>query len=551
MRSIRDISIRSKLIVIIMATCSIVLLLGGLALTARYAATEQQKTANRMSVLAQVVGANSTAALTFNDPLSARDTLSALVAEPSIIEARVYARDGTLFARFTAPGALAPLPGEGDGDGDASIGGLLFGGDALTVTSPIILDGEIIGKVVLDTDLRSLRLGLMSDIGMLTLIILAAGLAALPLSSKLQRIVSEPIARLARTMRQVSQVKDYSLRAEKHGDDEVGTLIDGFNAMLEQISVRDEQLHIAANALENTGDAIAITDARLKIVSVNKAFISMTGFSPAEVSGRRPVMLRSERHAPAFFREVRRRVDASGQWHGEMWGRRKSGEVFPQWLTISRILDPAGRVTHYVFVSNDISQHKRYEERLEYLAHHDALTQLPNRVLFELDLSKALMRAKRRGDKVGLMFIDLDNFKVINDTLGHAVGDELLQTVAARLQGCLRECDVVARQGGDEFTVMLDGLSDARDAATVAGKFIDLLSRPFTLAGREYQVSASIGIACYPQDGKDVSLLMRSADTAMYQAKEMGRNRYRFYAAGDNLRLVPVTDPDQHSASGP
>lgn len=512
MRSIRDISIRSKLIVIIMATCSIALLLGGIALTARYAATEQEKMANRMSILAQVIGANSTAALAFNDPSSAHKTLSALVAEASIIEARVYTRNNNLFTRFSAPGTI-PLPDD----------------DALTVTSPIVLDGEQIGKIVLITDLRLLRLGLMRDIGILTLIILAAGLAALPLSSKLQRIVSEPITHLARTMGRVSRDRDYSVRAEKHGNDEIGTLIDGFNAMLEQISRRDEQLHIAANALENTGDAIAITDAHLRIVSVNKAFVGMTGYAREEVIGRRPTMLRSDRHAADFYKEIRRRVVATGQWHGEMWGRRKCGEVFPQWLTISCILDPARRITHYVFVSNDISQHKQYEERLEYLAHHDALTQLPNRVLFELELSKALIRAKRHGDKVGLMFIDLDNFKFINDTLGHAVGDELLRTVAVRLKGCLRECDLVGRQGGDEFTVMLDGINEARDAATVADKFVEVLSTPFVLAGGEYCVTASIGIGCYPQDGQDVSQLMRNADTAMYQAKAAGRNNYRLY----------------------
>lgn len=547
MRSIRDISIRSKLIVIIMMTCSIALLLGGIALTARYAATEQEKMADRMRVLAEVIGANSTAALAFNDPLSAHETLSALVAESTINEARIYTREGDLFARFTMPGAvtIGKYPQRDSLPDTAS----LPDNDALTVNSPIVLDGEQIGEVVLVADRRPLRLGLMRDIGILTLIILAAGLAALPLSSKLQRIVSEPITRLARTMRQVSRDRDYSLRAEKHGEDEVGTLIDGFNEMLEQIRRRDEQLHIAANALENTGDAIAITDAQLRIVSVNKAFVTMTGYSGDEVSGRRPAMLRSDRHAPDFYKEIRRRVDATGQWHGEMWGRRKSGEVFPQWLTISSILDPSQRITHYVFVSNDISQHKQYEERLEYLAHHDALTGLPNRALFELELGKALVRARRNGGLVGLMFIDLDNFKTINDTLGHAVGDQLLQTVAARLNGCLRKCDLVARLGGDEFTVILDGINQSRDAATVADKFIEVLSRPFILVGREHCVTASIGIGCYPQDGQDVSMLMRNADSAMYAAKGAGRNNYHFYAPGDGLKLVSDVSPTPHSGT--
>ncbi len=535
-RLLRDIPIRRKLMLIILATCFVVLTLGGIALTLRYAATEQERMASRMSVLAEVIGANTTAALSFNDPVSAHDTLAALVAEPSVIGARVYDRQGRLFSRFTAPGNDGDRPPAGGG----SVGNLIFGGDTLTVSSPIVLDGETIGRVVLDADLRPLRVALARDVVVLTLIIVAAGLMALPLSSRLQMIVSEPISRLVLTMRKVTRSKDYSLRAQKQGNDEVGTLIDGFNEMLAQISRRDEQLRIAANALENTGDAIVITDEHLRIVSVNKAFTGMTGFSGPEVSGRRPGMLTSERHDAAFHRRIWRQLSGSGQWYGELWGRRRNGEEFPQWLTISAVRDKAGTVTHYVFVSNDISQHKRDEERLEHMAHHDALTQLPNRVLFALELNEALHRANRHGSLLCLMFIDLDNFKTINDSLGHAAGDDLLKTVAVRLKGCLRECDVVARQGGDEFTVLLDGLREARDAARVAEKFIAELARPIHLAGHDLFVTASIGISCYPEDGHEASDLLRNADTAMYLAKEQGRNRYRFHSPGANQKVIEI-----------
>lgn len=540
MVAFRDISIRSKLMAIIMATSCIVLLLGGITLTVRYAATEQEEMTQRMTVLAEVIGTNTTAALAFNDATSARDTLTALVAEPSLIEARIYRRNGALFARFTTPGrTFSPAEMR---PGNETRGSVLFGGDRLTISSPIMLDGEDIGTVRLDADLQPLRLRLLNNITMLALIILAAGLLALPISSRLQKIVSNPITHLAQTMRLVSRARDYSVRAEKQGDDEVGTLIDGFNEMLEQISARDEQLRIAANALENTGDAIMITDERLKIVSVNKAFSTMTGFLPEEVLDSRPAMLRSDRHSAAFYKQLWRRVCCYGQWHGEIWGRRNNGEVFPQWLTISEIRDQADKITHYVFVSNDISQQKIYEANLEHQAHHDALTELPNRILFEVHLQEALRRAKRHGERLGLMFIDLDNFKSINDTLGHAAGDELLQTVAERLKICLRESDVVARRGGDEFTVLLDRLRQVEDAAVIAEKFIAELSRPVKLAGQIRAVTASIGICCYPEDGLEAPELMKNADMAMYLAKQQGRNRFQFYPTEPHP-APPVTPP--------
>ncbi len=536
MGAFRNFSIRSKLMAIIIAASCSVLLLGGIALTARYAATEQAKMTQRMTVLAEVIGSNTTAALAFRDQASARETLSALMAEPSLIEARILDRKQRLFARFTAGGRTATAPDQRPADDTR--GGLLFGADRLTVHSPIILDGEKIGSVVLDADLLPLRLNLLHDISVLILIILAGGLLALVLSSRLQKIISDPITHLVHTMRQVSRDRDYSLRAEKRGNDEVGTLIDGFNEMLEQISARDEQLRIAANALENTGDAIMITDARLKIVSVNKAFGAMTGFSSREVLGKRPAMLRSDQQPAYLYKQIWRQVSCSGQWFGEFWGCRKNGEAFPQWLTISEIRDTSGRITHYVFVSNDISQQKRYEAELEHLAHHDALTQLPNRLLFEAHLEEALRRAKRHGERLGLMFVDLDHFKTINDSLGHAAGDELLQTVAVRLKSCLRESDLVARRGGDEFTIMLDRLGAIQDAAHIAEKFITELARPITLAGQVLSITASIGICCYPDDGLDAKVLIRNADMAMYLAKKQGRNQYQLYP-GDSPVAVP------------
>lgn len=547
MRFFRDLSLRRKLAVIIAANVLVALLLGGVALTARYAVTEGDKLADRLTVLAQVVGANSRAALAFNDRAAAEDTLSALVAEPNVLTAYVFDRRGRLFVHFRVPGAAArPVPADSEAVGATGRGRgwshYLFADD-LFVASPIVLDDERIGTVVVDADLRPLRAALLHDVFVFCLIILPAGLAALAVSAALQKLVSEPILRLVAAMRRVSMLKDYTVRAEKDGNDEVGTLIDGFNEMLAQIRTRDEQLRLAANAMESTGDAIMITDARLHIVSVNRAFTTVTGYRDAEVRGQRPDLLRSNRHPGAFYRQIWKKVLVQGHWHGEIWGRRRNGEEYPQWVTIGAVRDGDGLVSHYVVVSNDISQYKHYEAQLEFLAHHDTLTRLPNRVLFLAQLKEALLYARREGVPVGLMFIDLDRFKPINDTLGHAVGDQLLVAVAERIRASVRESDMVARQGGDEFIVMLRGLKRADDAAVIAGKLTSELARPFELAGGTVTIGASIGIACYPRDGEDAESLLKHADAAMYVAKEAGRSGFCFYAPAE-------TAPGAHEQAG-
>lgn len=291
-----------------------------------------------------------------------------------------------------------------------------------------------------------------------------------------------------------------------------------------------EELHLAYKVIENTAEGVFITDAEQNIQSVNPAFTSITGYSEEEVLGKNPKILSSGRQGPEFYEQMWRSINETGQWQGEIWDRRKNGEVYPEWLNISVIKDGNGEVANYVAVLSDITAIKQAEERLQYLAHHDLLTDLPNRLLFQDRLQQALAQARREGGMLGVLFLDLDRFKLINDTLGHNFGDLLLKAVAERLAGCLRLSDTFARQGGDEFIAVLGSLSHARDAGKVAKKLLEALSTPFTLEGREIFLSASIGISLYPVDGEDVDTLVKHADAAMYRAKEQGKNTYKFYS---------------------
>ncbi len=291
----------------------------------------------------------------------------------------------------------------------------------------------------------------------------------------------------------------------------------------------EEQLRQSAVVFESTAEGVMITDDRKVIIAVNKAFTEITGFEPEEAIGQTPSILGSGRHDEAFFGAMWKDIVRNGRWQGEIWNRRKSGEIHPEWMTISVVRDPNSRVMNYVGVFSDISAIKQSQEQLNHLAHHDPLTDLPNRLLFSARLSHAIEHARRSQTHVAVLYLDLDRFKNVNDTLGHPVGDQLLQMVAWRMREHLRECDTVARLGGDEFVVTLDRVEDASEVTAVAQKLLDVFDEPFVVADNELHLGASIGIAMFPEDGNDMATLLKNADAAMYLSKEEGRNTFRFY----------------------
>ncbi|MBF0613925.1 MAG: EAL domain-containing protein [Magnetococcales bacterium] len=299
--------------------------------------------------------------------------------------------------------------------------------------------------------------------------------------------------------------------------------------------VRAEQgLMLAAKVFETATEGILITDAAGRIIKCNQAFSTISGYTQEEVYGRNPSMLSSGRHDEAFYTQMWTGIHEHGAWSGEIWNRRKGGEIYPQRLSITSVWNNANALTHYVGIFSDITEIKETEKRLEQMAYFDALTQLPNRVLFRDRLQHELDKKSRNDLKLAVMFIDLDRFKHVNDSLGHSAGDQLLVEVAERIRVCLRKYDTVARLGGDEFAAIITGLKDGRDAAPVARKIIDHLKTVFHLGGHEVFIGASIGISIFPVDGEEIETLTKHADIAMYKAKESGRGVFKFYEEAIN-----------------
>ncbi|HLA33344.1 MAG TPA: diguanylate cyclase [Rhodocyclaceae bacterium] len=325
------------------------------------------------------------------------------------------------------------------------------------------------------------------------------------------------------------------VRTQGKAERENGQVVCLYGAM-QDISDRkqtEQDLRIAATAFESQ-EGMLITDANEVILRVNRAYCEITGYSAAEAIGKTPRMLSSNRHDAAFYASIWSNIRNIGTWQGEIWNRRKNGEVYPQWLTITAVKDDDGEITHYVGTLTDITVRKAAEDEIKHLAFYDPLTHLPNRRLLIDRLHQALSTSRRNQRSGALLFIDLDKFKQINDTLGHDIGDLLLQNVGQRLLSCLRENDTAARIGGDEFIVMLEYLDEHPEAAVqqvkaVAEKILDTLNVPYTLATHECRSSPSIGIALFLGHTHTVSELLKQADSAMYQAKAAGRNVYRFF----------------------
>ena len=315
----------------------------------------------------------------------------------------------------------------------------------------------------------------------------------------------------------------------------------GLVATLSDITERrqvEEQLRLAFEAIRQSGEGILMTDAGHRILSVNPAFEATTGYSAAEVIGKVPTMLASRRHEESFYAEMQAHIEKTGHWQGEVWNQRKNGDAYPEWLCVSVVQTEAGQAQYYVYIYSDMTERMEAQARIDTLVYHDPLTGLPNRLLLRDRVEQAMVQAARQQNRVALLFLDLDRFKTINDSLGHPVGDELLKEVVARLKRCVRESDTISRQGGDEFIIVLNDVRDSDAVSRVAEKIHQQMGEPFEVERHFLTTSFSIGVAIYPDDGLDFDTLLKKADTAMYHAKEAGRSGHRFFTEQMNQRVV-------------
>ncbi|MEE9488021.1 MAG: diguanylate cyclase, partial [Candidatus Brocadiales bacterium] len=337
--------------------------------------------------------------------------------------------------------------------------------------------------------------------------------------------MSRPINRLKDAADRFAR-GDLNARAEITHRDEIGELAKSFNVMAGELAKETCKL---SGAVEQSPAIIMMTDTKGCIEYVNPKFTEITGYAAEEVIGKNPRFLKSGEMTGREYKRLWETIMSGGTWHGKLHNKKKSGELYWESASISPIRAPEGASIGFVKVAEDITEHKRVEETIHQMAYYDPVTGLPNRTLFNDRLGVAITQAHRRKEKLAVMFLDLDHFKVINDTLGHGVGDQLLKAVGERLKRCLREGDTVARQGGDEFTILLPGVKHEEDAFNVARKVLETIKEPFLISNHELNITTSIGIVLYPDDGGDAESLLRNADAAMYHAKEQGRDNYQRY----------------------
>jgi diguanylate cyclase (GGDEF)-like protein len=441
-----NISIRWKLTLLIVTISSVSLLLASIAFITSDRINTQQTVSNNLSTMAEIIAANSSAALLFGDTLAARETLGFLQAQKHIQAAAIYGMEGKLFASYRKNGITIDLPNT-----DIQSENTLFWGDYVELFTHINYQGEQIGVVYLRSNMKAVHDRLIWFLGIVAIVLLVSLLITFILSTRLQRIITDPLLRLSATARQIRTEKNYSLRVIGEGRDELGNLITDFNAMLDEIQSRDTELSEHHTLLE---ERVAQRTRELEIANAKLAT--------------------SRDHAESVAK------------------------------------------------------------RMEYHAHHDALTGLPNRILLNDRITTELAHARRNQGMVALLFLDLDRFKIINDSLGHAVGDQLLRVIARRLGNCVREEDTVARLGGDEFMVVLPNISGSSDAGRISRKIIDCLVDPISCNGHELHITTSVGISIYPYDGTDSETLIKHADISMYRAKELGRNKAVYFTAEMN-----------------
>lgn len=478
-----------------------------------------------------------------------RDAVIRLMRGSQVIKVKLYDRAGiTVFSTDTAqigssardnPGFLSAVGGSLRSDLTRrntfdGFEGTLQQVDVLATYLPMTGDdGTILGVFEIYTDVS----GETAQTRRTRTLMIAAVLALLGvlyaflhlIVAHAQRVLDRQALALDRSLAAIEQANQALDQRVRERTRELSDANASLQAEVAERVAAERKLRLYAQVFESAAEGITITDARQRILAVNPAFTRVTGYAEHEMLGRTPRLLQSGRQPASFYEAMWASLRTTGHWQGEIWNRRKNGEVFPEWLSISAMKDSAGKVANYVAVFSDISTLKKSEDRIDYLAHHDVVTGLPNRLMFNQRVILAIDHAARGSGRFALVYLDLDHFKNINNSLGHHTGDAVLRAVATRLREGLRSGDTLARLGGDEFIALVENSGDRDAVAAVAQQMLDTLATPVAVPGHELVISTSIGIAVFPDDGADVHTLVKHADAAMYRAKAKGRHTFEFY----------------------
>jgi diguanylate cyclase (GGDEF)-like protein/PAS domain S-box-containing protein len=510
---------------LVSSTAGVVVLVAFFISTVNDAKSSSELAKSNLTTLADVVAHNIASAIVFDDVGTANDALEALRADSSVLRVEVLDEKGAVFASYTNPDHKT--------NGVHSI--KFF--NEIVIERPVTQNDQPVGtiRIFADYDIVYEGVALRVITNLLGLII--AYLLGYIFLHKMLKNILAPIGLLTNAMSEIVDHEYYALRVKKTSTDELGKLTDGFNLMLSQIEYRDAQLRQSDQALSQTQEAIALHDENLCYQYVNPAFINLFGYQLDELIGK-PLWLAPEspsKSAGPSQEEVFAIAKNNGSFRGEVSLQTKSGQLLPIALHVSPIKDTSNKITGYVSVSLDIADKKQAEEWIWQQANFDLVTGLPNRHMFHSRLAQEVELSQRAGTSFALMFLDLDDFKEVNDSLGHDMGDLLLKEVGERLIGCLRSTDLVgrdgtvARLGGDEFTIILSHFNDIKKVDIVAQRILTMLARPFQLGSNIVNISASVGITLYPEDAIDVETLIRNADQTMYDAKRKGRNTYSYF----------------------
>jgi diguanylate cyclase (GGDEF)-like protein/PAS domain S-box-containing protein len=511
--------------IVVLATAGVVVFVAFLISTFNDANSARTSARNDLTTLADVIAQNSASAIIFDDVGAATETLDALEADNSILSANILNKQGDIFASYI--------------NTHHEINGwahqlTIF--ETLVIERPIVENKRQIGAIRVTADYDHVFAGVVLRMVTNSIGIFIAFLVGYFFLKREVRSILEPVERLTSTISKIISHQQYSLRVKKVSSDELGNLTESFNLMLAQIELRDAKLRQSDEALSQTLEAIALLDENLQYQYINPAFVTLFGYQLEEFSDTPFSLLPKKDNVNALTRdEIFSIAINKGSYRGELMLETKSGQLLPISLHVSPIKSDLGEITGYVSVASDISEKKQAEEWILRQANYDLVTSLPNRHMFHQRLEAEVSNSKLTGEPFALMFLDLDDFKEVNDSIGHDMGDLLLKEVGIRLLNCLRITDTVGREGtiarlgGDEFTILLSQFKSDENVNHVAQRILEVLTQPFHLGAYVMSISASIGITIYPRDAEDAESLIKNADQTMYDAKNKGRNTYSFF----------------------